>query len=181
MEIYDEPWWRALLTLAYQFGWRKAELLGLRVSQVDLKARTIRLNPGTTKNLQGRVVKLTGEAVDELVNCLHGKASDDFVFSRTDGRKVSDIRSRWQVACHKLGLGLYEVKRVNGKRTRRYEGLVFHDLRRSAVRNLVRAGVPEVVAMRITGHKTRSVFDRYNIVSEADLADAAKRLERQNG
>jgi len=79
-----------------------------------------------------------------------------------------------RTACVKSGLGKI-TKHEDG--TEIYEGLIFHDLRTTGVRNLVRAGVPEQVAMAVSGHKTRSVFSRYNIVSETDLKDAARKLD----
>jgi len=78
--------------------------------------------------------------------------------------------------CEKVGLGRF-VKAEDDKL--RWEGLLFHDLRRSAVRNMIRAGIPGVVSMKISGHKSRSVFERYNIVSETDLADAASKVEKR--
>jgi len=89
-----------------------------------------------------------------------------WVFFDDEGEQVLDFRSEWRRACAAAGLVDPE-----GEPT-----VIFHDLRRSGVRNLVRAGVPEAVAMRISGHKTRSIFDRYNIVNDADLKDAARKL-----
>ncbi len=154
-------WLRALLATAYTFGFRKSELLNLRVGQVDLLARTIRLNAGETKSGEGRVVKLTQDVYTLLQACVSGKSAEGFVFTRDDGKPVLDFRERWEKLTEAAGC----------------PGLLFHDLRRSGVRNMSRRGIPEVVAMKISGHKTRTIFDRYNIVSETDLADAALKIE----
>lgn len=170
-----EFWLRALLAVAYAFGFRKGELVGLRVRQVNLLDRTIMLDPGSTKNDDAKLVAMTGEVHQLLVECVRGKGPDDFVFTRKAGSPIVDMRDAWYDLCERAGLGEF----VAGKDGRpKWKGLILHDLRRSAVRNMVRSGVPERVAMRISGHRTRAVFDRYNIVSEADLADAARKIER---
>lgn len=157
----EQSWLRALVAVAYSFGFRKAELLNMRVRQIDLKARTIRLEPGTTKNKDGRTVVMTAEVHRLLSECVKGKAADDAVFTWPDGSAVLDFRAMWGKVTAAANL----------------PGLLLHDFRRSAVRNMVRRGVPELVAMKISGHKTRSVFDRYNVTSESDLAEAARRIE----
>ncbi len=90
-----------------------------------------------------------------------------WVFFSEGGKKIGSFRRAWATACQQAGLVT-----EGGDPAR-----LFHDLRRSGVRNLIRAGVPEVLAIRISGHKTRAIFDRYNIVSERDLKDAARKLE----
>ncbi|MGB9472886.1 MAG: hypothetical protein WBQ59_26315, partial [Candidatus Acidiferrum sp.] len=66
---------------------------------------------------------------------------------------------------------------VEGKPDPRYTGLIIHDLRRSSIKNLMKAGVPEMVAMSISGHKTRAVFDRYHIVDTEDVVEAMRRVQ----
>jgi hypothetical protein len=90
-----------------------------------------------------------------------------WAFFGEDGERIRDFRGAWESACKAAGLVDSEGEVAI---------IFFHDLRGSGVRNSIRAGVPEAVAMRISGHKTRSIFDRYNIASNADLKDAARRL-----
>jgi len=150
---------RTMLCLGYSFGFRKAELLTLKVSDVSLLAGTLQLRD--SKNGEPRKVSLTADAKNLLAACITGKGPEDSVFTRNSGNAVKDFRVTWDKLTLAAGV----------------PGLLFHDLRRSAVRNMVRAGIPEVVCMKVSGHKTRNVFDRYNITSERDLADAAKKIE----
>ena len=104
---------------------------------------------------------------------LPGKRDEDYVFTREDGSRVVAPRKEWYSLCVSSGLGKYElVERKNGEGYKKYVGLNPHDFRRSALRNMTRRGVTEKVALTISGHSTRSVFDRYNIVDETDLAEA---------
>ncbi|MGA9389541.1 MAG: hypothetical protein WBV69_03765 [Candidatus Sulfotelmatobacter sp.] len=89
---------------------------------------------------------------------------------------ATNLRKEWMTACATCGLGR-KIDIEDKLYDPRYEGLTIHDLRRSSVRNLVRAGVPETIAMKISRHKTRSVFDRHAIASEGDLPNAMRRVE----
>ena len=160
-KVVGQPWLRPLLALGYTYGFRKAELLNLQCGQVDLFSRTIRLNPGETKNGEGRTVKLTEECYQLLAQMMKGRQADEFLLIRENGKPVKDFRVAWEELAESAKM----------------PGLLFHDLRRSAVRNMRRRGVSEKVAMRISGHKTRSTFDRYDIVDESDLADATLKVE----
>lgn len=157
---------KGFVTFAYKTGWRVSEIEGLTWSQVDLANGIVRLEVGETKNDEGRTVYLD----EELRSVFERQAEErkqrakiiPWVFTNEAGDgPVKDFRGSWEKACTKAEIG----KRL------------FHDFRRTAVRNMVRAGIPERVAMMISGHKTRSVFDRYNIVSDADLKLASQKTE----
>lgn len=165
---------RPVLAFAYYTGCRVGEILYLRWDQVDLERRTVRLNPGETKNKQGRLIPLIGPLAEILA--MQKALRDQYwpqcpwvMFRHASGKRIRDFRSAWKGACRRAGLWDQD----KGKHSR-----VFHDLRRTGARNLVRAGVPEKVVMAIGGWKTRSMFDRYNITSEADVLEAGRKLEQ---
>lgn len=157
---------KGLVTFAYKTGWRKEETVGLQWGEVDRERGTVRINPGESKNDEGRIVRLDAElkGVFEAQWAQRKKIEKlcPYVFPNETGTdRIKDFRGSWDAACT----------------TAKIPGKLFHDLRRTAVRNMVRAGIPERVAMMISGHKTRTVFERYNIVSESDLELASARLE----
>jgi integrase len=177
---------RPLLTVAYITGWRtNSELLPMQWRQVDFTKRTLRLEPGTTKNDRGREFPFTDELEGALlaqrtyteqverkrgIICRH-------VFHR-DGERVRYWRRPWLQALLAVGLAQRGVDK-NGKAKKGGKitpHVIVHDFRRTAIRNLARAGVSEAVAMRLCGHETREVFDRYNIVTGDDLLAAAAKL-----
>lgn len=190
---------RLPLALGFFTGMRLSEVLNLRWEQIDFLAGTISLRAGETKNDGARTIPIVPQLRTLLLE-QRAKRPAGFlhVCFTLDGQgravKIKGFRKAWYSACVKCGLGemtaavdpetgetLYAPPR--GPRSKPkprmvYSGVIFHDLRRTAVRNLVRSGVPERVAMAISGHKTRSVFDRYNIVSENDLAAAGSQLAK---
>ena len=162
---------KSVVTFAYLTGWRiPSEVLRLQWRQIDREHGIVRLDPGTTKNDLGRMFPY-GELLPELCDVMERQWVDTkqieqargivcpWVFHRR-GKRIIDFRDEWAKAVEQGGC----------------PDRIPHDFRRTAVRNLVRAGVPEKTAMMLTGHKTRSVFDRYDIVDENDLREAVERL-----
>jgi len=166
---------RPIIAFAFITGWRtKSEVLPLQWRQVDFAAGEVRLEPGTTKNGEGRTFVLTPALKTLLETQLAVNAGlkakgqiVPWVFPRTVTGKspaAEKFRDQWREpfadACKAAGC----------------PGRLAHDFRRTAVRNLVRAGVSDKVAMQMTGHKTRAIFDRYHITSGTDLREASAKL-----
>ena len=164
-------------TLAYYSGMRMGEVSSLKWSQVNWSAGKLSLRAQDTKTDTPRVLYLTGDLLRVLTvwkqRCDQKWPQCSWICHR-GGVRLESLKHSWRKACERVGLA--ELVAVEGIKKKVWVGKIPHDFRRTAVRNMVRAGVSEKVAMAVSGHKTRSVFDRYNIVNEADLEQAAKSL-----
>jgi integrase len=159
---------RPLLVVAYHIGARMGELIRLKWRQVDLRALEIRLDPGTTKNDDGRVIPLYGHMVEwlKIEKEIRDQNNPECVYVFRRGAKpIKNFRKSWAKACAAAGV----------------PDLTPHDLRRTAARQMARAGIQEKVIMQVCGWKTRSMFDRYNIVAQCDLTLFRTRMNAHIG
>ena len=146
--------------LAYYSGWRKNEILGLTWDELDEAGGVIRLSPARSKTLVGRILPISHPMADALARRRARRDPDSPLVFHRDGIPVRRWRTAWRTACQAAGVP-----------TR-----FLHDCRRTVARNLIRASVPERVATLLTGHKTRAIFDRYNIINEQEQLEAGDQL-----
>ncbi len=163
-----DPPLRQLMSFYHITGCRKSEGLMLQWPQVDFQAGAVIFNPGTTKNDEGRVFPFT-EELQELLTAQRAVTDKlqrekgvicPWVFHRS-GKRIKSYDGAWRSACRKAGL----------------PGRHVHDFRRTTVRRIEQAGISRSVGMKLTGHKTESVYRRYAIVSQSDLEEATRRLD----
>lgn len=155
-------WARDPFRFAYASGWRKMEVLSLRWDEVLFESRVVRLDPARSKNHEARTLPFIGEISEVLARRRAARVLGvPWVFHRR-GRAISgsSFLNHFREAATIAG----------------HPGLIVHDCRRSAIRSLLRAGVREDVAMAMVGWKTRAMLQRYDIVSHADLEDAAAKV-----
>ena len=141
-------------------GWRKQEILGLSWEEIDEAGGVIRLSPARSKTLVGRILPISAPIAEALARRRARRDPDSPLVFHRDGIPIRRWRTAWRTACQAAGVP-----------TR-----FLHDCRRTAARNLIRANVPERVAMLLTGHKSRAIFDRYNIIHEQELLEAGDQL-----
>jgi integrase len=158
---------RPVLEFLYATGWRKSEALNLTMANVDLDAGTVKLDVGTTKSRKGRTIILTPSLATLLkkqVASIDALKKKDvicpWIFHRTDGTRIKSLRGAWEAAREAAG----------------FPKKILHDFRRTAVRNLDRAGVPRSTAMAMVGHETEAIYRRYSIQDEAMLREGAEKL-----
>lgn len=157
---------RGPVCLAYHTGMRQGEIFGLTWDKVDMIEEVIWIDATSSKNRTPRMVPIGKELLKYLMVAGKrkriGDAPSPVWLNRFGTGRIKDIRFSWKKAVKKIGK----------------PDLLFHDLRRCGVRNLIRAGVPRSIAMAISGHKTESVFERYNIIEGEDI-HRAKRMQEE--
>lgn len=145
----------------YRTGMRPGEIRSLTWDALDRETWTLRLHAKDAKTRRGRMIALAGEVRGIIERRVKARRLDCPTIFHRSGKPFGDFRKVWNRACRAAG--------VSGK--------LIYDLRRTAVRNMVRAGVDPAVAMKISGHRTRNVFDRYNIISEDDIRQAVLKTD----
>ena len=151
---------RILFVFGYHLGMRKGELLKIRKNQIDRNAKLIWLEGKQTKNRSPRTAPIYGDM--EAFLDMQPENDSPYLFTWLNGDRIKDFRDSWEQGCKRAGV----------------PNLLFHDLRRTAVRNMRRAGIDPQRIKRIIGHKSDSMFERYNIVDEEDIRDAGRMAER---
>ncbi|MBU1180837.1 MAG: tyrosine-type recombinase/integrase [Proteobacteria bacterium] len=157
---------RQILITAYHTGMRKGEILNLTWDKVNLKKRFIYLEASDTKDREKRSIPISDE-LHAVLQDMPKAIRDKHVFLYK-GKPIIDIREGLRTACRAAGVSYGRFEK---------NGFVFHDLRHTFNTNMRKAGVPESVIMKITGHSTRAMFDRYNTVDEGDLREAIERMK----
>ena len=165
---YMPDYLKPVIRTAYITGWRiRSEILTRQKHHVDLNAGWIRLEPGEGKSGEGRNFPLIPELRDVLAQQLERteeleRATNQIIpwLFHKEGAPIGSFRKAWATACKRAGLA----------------GKIPHDFRRTAVRNLERAGVPRSAAMAMVGHQTESIYRRYAIADEAMLKEGAIKL-----
>ncbi len=164
---------RPLITAGYLTGWRRGELISRQWRHIDLKVGWMRLEVGETKNQKGRAFPINALpelrdlllAQRERISAIEKETGQiiALVFTNPDGSAISDFRKAWRSACARAGV----------------PGKLFHDFRRTAVRNFERAGVSRSAGMSLSGHLTASIYSRHSIVDSAMLEEAVEKLASQ--
>ena len=152
---------RVALVISYHTGARKGEINKIRTESVDFRARRIELQSKTTKNKKARFLPIYGDMEAELSMAVSQADPSCPVLVQSNGVPVRDWEKSWKTAC-----ALADI-----------DNALFHDLRRTALTNMIEAGFSEKEAMEISGHKTRHVFDRYHIVSDRRLRQLGERMD----
>ena len=152
---------RISAVISYHTGARKGEIRKIRKERIDLDNGRIELTGKTTKNKKGRYLPIYDDMAAEIEMAISVGDPRCPLLVQREGKPVIDFEKSWKTACEASGV----------------DETIFHDLWRTAITNMIEAGYSEKDAMEISGHKTRAVFDRYNIVSAKRIRSLAEKIE----